>query len=410
MKKDYFDEIDIRLNKYSKVHKGAHRTAALKMILWNLCFLFQPLPKKENTRSQETVPSEAATSKDKLAIAMVTSGGIGDHLLFANYLHCFLQKFDNGKIYVDVFFKDKFGIASHIFREGELCNKYYQFNGNSELKENYDLVMNLAGFPSIEHKNLKTISNYCKELIPYIEKCEEYKKYCRSTFRGNAYGMSRLCELEGRKLIQRADVYGMLGMSQEFQYPLFIEEDEEGYLQTLGLQSKKFLTIQTGCDAIYDKHVKLWPIENYTALVSMIEKAYPNLKIVQIGNSGKKCKEVEPNCAVIDMVNQTNLEQAKVLLKHSLLHIDIEGGMVHLRYALGGGKSVVLFGPTSIEFFGYDTNCNIRSNVCGTSCYQMTEAWPAGCPKDENHVPCMEAITAEIVFEKVAENLKEYYE
>lgn len=405
MKKDYFNEIDVRLEKYGKVHKDSYRVAAFKMIVWNLLFLIQPLSKKKATISQELNSAVLERKENELSIAMVTSGGIGDHLLFANYLYCFLQKYGQKNIFVDVFFKDKFGIASHIFKEGGICRKYYEYNGVNELKERYDLVMNLAGFPAVEHKNAKKIERLAPVLAEYLEKCEEYKRYCRNAFRGNAYGMSRLCELEGRRLIQRADVYGMLGMDQQYHYPLFIDEDEQAYLQTLGLESKKFITIQTGCDVIYDTHVKLWPIENYVALVKMIEKNYPDLKIVQIGNSGKRCKEEAPECNVIDMVNQTNLEQAKVLLKHSRLHIDIEGGMVHLRYALGGGKSIVLFGPTSVEFFGYDVNCNIRSDVCSTSCYQMTEAWPLHCPKDKENVLCMEAITPEMVYEKFVDSV-----
>lgn len=40
-------------------------------------------------------------------------------------------------------------------------------------------------------------------------------------------------------------------------------------------------------------------------------------------------------------------EKLKVILKHAKLHIDSEGGLVHLRHAIKGGPSVVLFGPTS---------------------------------------------------------------
>lgn len=399
---DYFEEMEVRINKYKKVHNKSHRIAAIKLLIWNIYFLFQRLPIKAVTMSEYKDRIQDAMKEKTLFIAMISSGGIGDHLLFANYLFCFLKKYGHEDILVDVFFKDKFNIAPNIFNEGDICHKYYEFNGLNELKENYDLVINLAGFPSIEYKNTKKILKLASELNAYVEKCEEYKNYCRSTFRGNAYGMMRLCELEGRKLIQRADVYGMLNISTKYQYPLFINEHEGDFLTSLKLYSKKFITIQTGCDILYDNHVKLWPIDNYKQLVKLINYQYPDLKIVQIGNSGECCV-CNNNDNMINLVNKTNLEQAKILLKNSLLHIDIEGGMVHLRHALNGGSSIVLFGPTSIEFFGYEENFNIRSNVCNTPCYQLTTAWPSLCPKNNHCVSCMESISSEMVFDKFVE-------
>ena len=403
MKNDYFDEIEVRLNKYKKVHQDNHRLSCFKMILWNMLFLFRSLPPKKTVIKEKSIIEK---DSEKLLIAMVTSGGIGDHLLFANYLYCFLKKYNTANnIIVDVFFKDKFSIAPHIFKEGNICRKYYEFNGNEALKPHYDLILNLAGFPSVEYKDIKRITFLAPEVLDYTLMCERYKKYCRSTFRGNAYGMMRLCELENRRLIQRADIYGLLNISQTYEYPLFTEEDETAYLERLNLSGSPYITIQTGCDSIYHTHVKLWPIERYNTLVTMLHQAYPLLKIVQIGNSGEICSVNNKEGNLINLVNQTSLEQAKVLLKYSLLHIDIEGGMVHLRHALKGGPSIVLFGPTPVSFFGYDDNINIVGEACTTSCYQLTDAWPEKCPKTQAGPLCMNSITAEAVFSEAKKYL-----
>ena len=343
-------------------------------------------------------PTSFELDPNEVRIAFVTSGGLGDHLLFTNYLFHFMQKFNHGKVSADVFFKDKFGLAPYLLKRDSICSGYYPLEKLQN--SNYMLVLNLAGFPKVEYCDEVRLSTLAPDIMTYANLCNDYKEYSRSAFRGNAYGMMCLCDLEGRTLLQRGDIYGHLGIT-EFKYPVFIDSDEDAYLSQIGLKPKAFITIQTGCDVIYPKHIKLWPIQYYRALVEKISKDYPELTIVQIGNSGEVCVGNIPTG--MNLLNVTNIDQAKILLKHSLLHIDIEGGLVHLRHALKGGVSLVLFGPTPVQFFGYEDNCNLRSNICNTPCYQMTSAWPTTCPKCAECVPCMETLTPEMVFEKFDE-------
>ena len=395
-------------------YDGKHRLAAFKMLTWSIGYYFLGKDPREKHRADynpeqnkkvdhgNTKATNAFVGNDDKTckIAMVTSGGMGDHLLFANYVYAFNKKYSQlYDLEIDVVFKDKLGLAKHIFREGDFIRGILSYEDYEKQTGVYDLSINMAGFPKIESVDRGRLNAYFIELSTFVQKCDEYKGYCRSAFRGNAYGMSKLCELEGRKLIQRGDIYGMLGITEEFQYPLFIDCDENEYLTEIGLDSKEFITIQTGIDVIYDKHVKQWPIDHYRELVKLIGRNYPNVKVVQVGNSGEVCKQEDEH--FINLVNKTSLEQAKVLMKHSLIHIDIEGGMVHLRHALKGGKSIVLFGPTSIEFFGYSDNCNLRSDVCRNDCYQMTSAWPTICPK-YGDARCMQGLTPQYVFGEFA--------
>ena len=78
------------------------------------------------------------------------------------------------------------------------------------------------------------------------------------------------------------------------------------------------------------------------------------------------------------------MEEVKALLKNSLLHIDNEGGLVHLRHALCAKKSIVLFGPTSDLFYGYAENENVRSNVCEEPCEWENAKWNTWCKKIKN--------------------------
>jgi ADP-heptose:LPS heptosyltransferase len=45
------------------------------------------------------------------------------------------------------------------------------------------------------------------------------------------------------------------------------------------------------------------------------------------------------------------------------MHIDDEGGLVHMATALGT-KCAVLFGPTPVGIFGYEQNINICADTC----------------------------------------------
>ena len=59
-----------------------------------------------------------------------------------------------------------------------------------------------------------------------------------------------LYRLEGRTIVQRGDIYHLLGITA-IRYPLFIDLREEDYLRFLGLENRTFITVQTGIDSIY---------------------------------------------------------------------------------------------------------------------------------------------------------------
>lgn len=401
----YFEKMRSLVRGYKeKYYWEKHRLVVLKLIVWRFIMRLVPgrviVGGKSILKESRRIPS----------VAMITSGGMGDHLLFTNYLFHFMEKFNQDNIQTDVYFKDKFFLAPHLLRKDHICRNYYELKDLKPRK--YDVVMDLAGFPQILWCDVQRVDKLAPKLSYYVELCNIYKKYFCADLRGNAYAMMRLCELEGRRLFQRGDIYRYLKI-ESFRYPVFIDVDEKEYLAKMKLNEIPYITIQTGCDNIYGKHVKQWPIEYYKTLVKMINKKYSHLKIVQVGNSGELCVgEIDTG---VNLLNRTSVEQVKVLLKYSAIHIDVEGGLVHLRHALNGGISIVLFGPTPISFFGYEDNCNIVSEICKTPCYQLTSDWPQKCPKKESGVPCMEALTPakvfsmfEIIYEQQNNSRSEY--
>ena len=78
--------------------------------------------------------------------------------------------------------------------------------------------------------------------------------------------------------------------------------------------------------------------------------------------------------------------------------------MVHLRHALTDKKSVVIFGPTSPDIYGYPNNLNIRSTVCPFPCEWIRYDWTSKCWKTHGEAICMKKLSAETVFEQIEQN------
>ena len=98
-----------------------------------------------------------------------------------------------------------------------------------------------------------------------------------------------------------------------------------------------------------------------------------------------------------------DLELTKHILANSLLHVGCDGGLVHLATALGT-KCLVLFGANSVDYFGYDKNINVVSDVCFPCMYTAAE-W-TDCLRGDREPPCMLSITPQHVCEVTCNYLK----
>ena len=103
----------------------------------------------------------------------------------------------------------------------------------------------------------------------------------------------------------------------------------------------------------------------------------------------------------INLAGKTTLEEGKSVIKNSLLHIDTEGGLAHLRYALHAGPSIIMFGPTNPRFFGIKGNINICTNKCPIHCSDLLPSWQEECHKLKDKNICMQSISVETVFAEV---------
>jgi ADP-heptose:LPS heptosyltransferase len=173
-----------------------------------------------------------------------------------------------------------------------------------------------------------------------------------------------------------------------------------GALQKFGLEEQRYLTIHNGFGTHMrhrvnqnGKATKCYP--HYDAVVAGMRKRFPGLHFVQLGSS------TSTPIAGVDcsLIGRTTLPEAAEILRHSVLHIDNESGLVHLAAALGV-KSCVLFGPTDAEFFSYQDNINLKSSFCG-GCWWITSDWLSQCPRGFAEPRCLSELQPETVVEAV---------
>lgn len=167
---------------------------------------------------------------------------------------------------------------------------------------------------------------------------------------------------------------------------------------------EKFITVNYGCDAIAIQDsicTKMWPLEYWIELVTKI-----GIPCIQIGG-GRNTKEI-PNVSQ-NFLNKLSIKESAEVMKRALFHIDTEGGLTILNHHLGG-KTVVLFGPTAIETFGFNENLNIRYNTCSNSpCDpRQIKGGHVGIYQDKNKpqcdIRCMKELKPDYVLEQIYKN------
>lgn len=136
---------------------------------------------------------------------------------------------------------------------------------------------------------------------------------------------------------------------------------------------------------------KCWHKEGFEHVIKLLHKAYPMLRIYQLGGA-----TVEKLVGADDYFLGKSFAFVAEILRHAKFHLDIEGGLVHLATQLGT-KCIVLFGQTSVEYFGYPENINLHVGNCQAcnGLYPDSYRCARGLEKPE----CMYSITPDMVMD-----------
>jgi ADP-heptose:LPS heptosyltransferase len=157
-----------------------------------------------------------------------------------------------------------------------------------------------------------------------------------------------------------------------------------------GLVTRPYVTIHHGFDVnslpartreTDYRSTKNISIQQWREIVSLIRMK--DLEVIQLGVVEDEKVEGVTRC----LNGQTTLEETSLLIKSSVCHIDTEGGLVHLANAVYA-RCVVLFGPTPVAFFGYPQNINLKPSGC-RDCWFATKNWLIECPRHTSGPECM---------------------
>lgn len=393
---NYFDDLENRIEVCASRFPDSPKKTALRMIWWNFKSLFKHQVLCRSDAGQE---DDLGLSDERLNVAFHFRGGLGDHLLGANYMYCFQEKFGCPEMWTDVYYARSSAVA--VFEPGATCDR--MFPERERIPEGYDLYIRVDRFPQILRAKKEKIRQMCPELLPYLEMCEEFYHDNRELIDDVPFRDGEISEAGARTGITRLeqpDIGRALGIKKYFSMPMFIHGDENTYLYSVGLGGNPFITLHRGTDEQNAGDVvKLWSQESYHMLIHRLKKEYPRYQLVQIGINDKRCSPMDG--IDVNLVGKTSIDEIKILLRNAALHIDCEGGFAHLREALHGGPSAILFGPTNMAYFGYADNVNIRGDGCGEPCEWKTRDWMIRCVRGFKNPPCMASITPDLVMEKL---------
>lgn len=345
---------------------------------------------------EDELISQNGKKDDILYISFYPTGGFGDYIISSKLLDE-ISKIVPCKI--DVYCENvTFGKA--VYEGGEKV-EIFPINTFYSQMWKYDLALKVEHFIHIEKQNANKIAKINPIFMDKLNKLGHgYRTYYpdveQQWFRENIH--FRRCEIKGINRWTELSHEGIFKIEDQKTW-IPMREEYKKRLQELGLNEKKYITLNRGADSMgrSKMQTKVWPLEHYNDFVMLFKNQYPDIEIVQVGASGNaKIRGVDK------YILGESLEVTKWILKGSILHLDCEGGLVHLATQLDT-KCAVVFGPTPKHFYEYPQNINMVYEGCN-NCMGTHPEWAFECYKGLSEPECMYKVTPEIVMK----NIKSY--
>jgi hypothetical protein len=337
--------------------------------------------------------------------AILVTGGLGDLIVIARFMRDLLEHLGGGTF--SIFYSSP-KVADMVFKnvpgfKGAHPAHFYKYAKEVCL---YGLKINqfiyVEKWPG--HRALANADTKIYELVRLLE---AYEKKIESLNVVRAHhpfldgALGRYAAIKGRS---RNDfLHYVTGISYGGDELSLSSED--AILAQYGLVAGKYITIHNGYDEAMQglpgqRATKAYP--GWGDVVSyLMEKFGDDFKVVQIGTEKTS---VSISSVDVNLIGKTSLNEALSLLANTAFHLDNEGGFVHAAAAFGK-RSCVVFGPTSVDYFGYPSNLNFAPLQCG-DCWWSEKTWMMMCPKGDSTPICMSAYDAEVL----ARNIYNWWE
>lgn len=363
----------------------------------------QPTPVVSDVENFLSEDELAFSKLEKYPIAVNLNGGIGDYIVRKKNI-VELASWDSS-VLIDIYVNQgSCEFAKNLFSDVLNINKIIDTNSQYyALKFKYLAAFYFDVMLRIDFLNEKV---FCAIPLTLRKKLEEVHKSCLEyglESGGLLYAIHYArCEKDGLNCYTSYNRYGAFHVDgYKVAIPLLTEFQDRFQKLNLGC----YITLNYGWDKSsghLEPSAKVWPLKYFSELAKLIKEKFPNVNVIQIGTE---------NSEKIDRCDRyilgEDIETVKYVLKNSLLHIDSEGGLVHIATQFDT-KCIVMFGPTPSAYYGYNTNMNLVSSKCNNCYWFVTDC--ISCYKKMDQPECMYSISPSMVMDKVKEVLNKRLE
>ena len=336
-----------------------------------------------------------AFESDGISVALYCIGGFGDAIIQKKFITTLIGM--SQKCIVDIYHIKADAFLPHLYNKEGNINEFINDNGvlYHKLLDKYVMGITVRGMVLevdwVDDTRLKSLDYSLQEKIARLKMFIKNENLSLNI--PSYVGFSRRI-YNGENCYTSFSNGGIFTINNNrVDIPLdsnYIEKYNQ-----MSFSGYNYITINcgNGDSQNYKLLAKTWAPKYYEETVALIKNYYPELQVVQVG--GRDVYRIEG--ADSYMLGE-NIELVKYILKDSILHLDIEGGLVHLATQLGT-KCIVLFGPTDERFYGYTQNINIKAGKCH-GCYGLYTDINK-CARGMEKPECMYSITPALVLEEI---------
>lgn len=341
-------------------------------------------------------PISEEKDKKKVRISIYLGGALGDYIVYLRFVDEISLM---GNCEIDLFL-DRIVFAEYVFGSRPNVNICHDVDNCLFINNagHYDFALHLDHGITVKHCNLGQLRIKSKLYYDTVCRIFEYTKartLCIDDQDNRQSVLLRRAKFAGDTKWSLLSCGGAIDMGNCYS-SILIHADDLAVLERYQLTSKKYVTVNYGADKNMGgtAQTKVLPLSTLESLVQIIKIKYPDYIIVQTGTVGSD------KIAGADVYAfECSLKETAVVLKNSLVHIDSEGGLVHLASQMST-PCVVSFGPTPSYYYGYARNENIVAPACN-DCMSAARQWNVICPKKLQTPECMQSITAEMIMQRI---------
>jgi hypothetical protein len=349
---------------------------------------------------RSAVTRRLRASNERLApttpvIGLRILGGIGDYIVIARFVRDIADFI--GPAAFDIY-SNKPGLVSWIFAPIAGFRASYDEAVFDPIRGGYTVAAQISQFVVIEEQSLRL-----SELgaYPQLRQVVAAIRRFRPSIEPIIAQQPRLDSFLAQKAIfanrsRRDYLHFMAGIA--YGGDSLGMEIVDDCKTTHDLQHRLYITVHNGYDpkmvVSNQRATKCYPY--FGQVISQLRRIRGDILFVQVGID----TSVPVAEADLQLINRTSLREVAGLIAGAVLHLDNEGGLVHLARSLGT-PSCVIFGPTSSRYFGYQENINIDPSFCG-GCWWVNETWMNHCPRGLETARCMTDQPPSTITEAVA--------